>query len=599
MQKVHTINLGGIIFQIEEDAYEILKNYLSALRNHFQGQPEGLEIANDIEYRLGEMLNQKLINGKTLIQKLDVESIISIMGQPTDFDKDEAENSTSSAKANKEENKTKRKFFRDTDERILGGVSTGIAAYFGIEAWIIRIIFLISLFFGGAGFFIYVLLWIAVPKAKTTADRLAMKGEKPTLDNIVKSVEDRAKELNTGKFSAFLKEVSDFMETILKGILRVFGKIFGVIILLISSLLLLCLIAAIQFTSTGGITFNETTVGLNELFTLFSADPSDIIAVRIIGFILLAIPLFYFILGGLKLLGSQMKINKYFNYSAVAIWFIALFFGAYLGIKTAYEFSAESGSTQILNISNPEGEILEIVPFEAAKNSGTNQIQISDDKSGFILSDSGLFISDVDLKIEKSNSREIELEYRPSARGRNESEAIKNYKNIVYKFSKVNNRLLLDDYYKLNPGTQYRGQSVKLVLRLPEGQQIKLDPFIENLSFNLNDDDFDYDRDEIIGKILMMDEGGLKCLDCEPKGINLISPPPPLPDMPEEIEDLNQEMEDLKREMRDLSKEAKTLSKKKEKDAVKIAQKAIKKIEIRMQEIDNRIKDKLNEIEEE
>ncbi|MFN0048499.1 MAG: PspC domain-containing protein [Cytophagales bacterium] len=528
MQKVHTINLGGIIFQIEEDAYEILKNYLSALRTHFQNQAEGLEIANDIEYRLGEMLNQKLTGGKLLIQKNDVESIIAIMGQPTDFDKGEAEDfNLGNSKSNfqNEEQKEKRKFFRDTDGRIIGGVSTGIAAYFGIEPWIIRIIFLISLFFGGAGFIFYIILWIAVPKAKTTADRLAMKGEKPTLDNIVKSVEDRAKELNTGKFTGFLKAIVGFIETILKGILRIFGKVFGAIILFLSSILLLGLIATSQFTSNGGITINDTTLGLNELMGLFFSNSTDVTIIRFVTFVLFCIPLIYLILGGLKLLGSQIKINKIVNYVAISVWFVALFTTAYFGIKTLYEFTAESGSTQTINISTNDGEILEVVPFESVKDAGKISARISDDKSGFILADSGLFISNVELEIEKSKTSEIELIYKASARGKNETEAVRNYKNIVYKFSKVNNQLLLDDFYKLNPGTQFRAQQVKLILRLPEGQQIKLDPFIDRLSLNLNDDDFDYDNDEIAGKILIMTEGGLKCLDCEPRKLTPPNPP--------------------------------------------------------------------------
>jgi len=528
MQKVHTINLGGIIFQIEEDAYELLKNYLSALRNHFQNQAEGSEIANDIEYRLGEMLNQKLTAGKGLIHKNDVEGIIAIMGQPTDFEEDEAPKSADT-KENQPQNeaseKMKRKFYRDTDGRIIGGVCTGMAAYFGIDAWIFRVLLLASLYFGGAGFFVYIIFWIAVPKAKSTADRLAMKGEKPTLDNIVKSVEDRAKELNEGKFSGILKQIVGFFETIIRGILRFFGKITGFVLIVVSVIFLLILLAASQMSSTGGININDTTVGLNELLGIIYSDTNDIMFIKIIVLMMSIIPLLYLLLAGLKLIGSQLKVNKYFHYATLTIWFLALLSGGYFAIKTVYEFMAESGSTQTISISTNEGEILEIVPFESVKNignstgknAGNTNLKVSVDRSGFILSDSGLYISHVELEIEKSKTTEIELVYKASARGKNETEAIKNYKNIVYKFSKVDNHLLLDDFYKLNPGTQFRAQSVKIMLKLPEGQQIKLDPFIERLSLNLNDDDFDYDDDEIGGKTLMMTEAGLKCLDCEPK----------------------------------------------------------------------------------
>jgi len=531
MQKVHTINLGGVIFQMEEDAFEMLKNYLSALRNHFETQAEGTEIANDIEYRLAEMLSQKLGAGKVLIKKTDVEDVIATMGHPTDFDTDDvpksAENRANNANLESTE-KLKRKFFRDADGRIIGGVCTGMAAYFGIDVWVFRVLLLASLFFGGFGIIPYIILWIAVPKAKSTADRLAMKGEKPTLDNIVKSVEDRARELNEGKFSGFLKRLVGFVEAIIKGLVRFFSKITGFFLILFSVILLLFLLATSQMSSTAGITINNTTLGITELLSLFYSNANDVVLIRIIGFVLFFIPLIYLLFVGLKLVGSQLKVSKYIHIGTIALWFISLLFAGYFGIKTLYEFSAESGSTQTISIATNEGEILEIVPFESVKNTGNKKINISTDKSGFILSDSGLYVSDIELKIEKSKTKDIELIYKASARGRNETEAVKNYKNIVYKFSKVDNHLLLDDFYKLNPGSQFRAQSVKIILKLPEGQQIKLDPFIDRLSLNLNDDDFDYNDDEIAGKTLIMKEGGLKCLDCEPKE----TPTPPIPPTP-------------------------------------------------------------------
>lgn len=514
MQKVHTINLGGIIFQIEEDAFEKLKTYLASIRAHFKNQAEGKEIADDIEYRLAEMLQQN--TGKNLVKLADVDHIINIMGQPKDFAEGETDEKTADIKTqNLYSEKTKRKFFRNTDERVVGGVCSGIAAYFDIEAWIVRVLFLVTIFLFGGSFWLYLLLWIAVPKTKTTADRLAMKGEKPTIDNIVKNVEDRYKDLSQGTFSSFFKQLMGFIEAIVKIFVRFFRKIAGALIIFIAAVLIFGIFVSYQLgPENSSFNINGNSFGIMHLTKVFFASTSDVNIFKLATLLAAGLPMIYLLLLGLLIFGSTIKINKYIHLGAFLVWIASLIGCGYLGLKTAYEFSSEETSVQVMPLDTTTTETLEIVPFESIANTGNNSIKIVTDDAGFILSDSGLYISAVKLRIEKSKTNETELVYEASARGNNKYEATNNIKNIQYKFSKVDNKLLLDDFYRIKAGAMWRAQTVKIILKLPENQKIRFDPFIERLSVNIEDEAMDYDENDLGGKTLQMTSEGLKCLDC-------------------------------------------------------------------------------------
>lgn len=193
MKKVLHINLGGKEFTINEDAFAHLENYLNAIEKHFSNT-QGFEgILYDIEVRIGELFEEDAKNGSIInMKKLD--RVINTMGKPEDFsDEDETLQSTKSDRA---KIVTGKKLFRDPDDKILGGVASGLSAYFGIQdPIIIRIAFVLLFVIGGTGFLAYLILWIAIPKARSTSDFLAMKGEEINIDNIAKSVQNSLKDI--------------------------------------------------------------------------------------------------------------------------------------------------------------------------------------------------------------------------------------------------------------------------------------------------------------------------------------------------------------------------------------------------------------------
>lgn len=180
-----SINLGGYSFNIDEDAYGELKRYLKNLELHFAGEESASEILSDIETRLAEIFRTKISTYKQVINIDDVKQAISVMGTPEDI----SDNDHKSAKE-KFASPGYYRMYRDPDNRVIGGVCSGMGAYWDIDPVILRIIFVVLTLAGGMGALIYLILYIVIPEAKTTAQKIEMKGEPVNIHNIKESVKN-------------------------------------------------------------------------------------------------------------------------------------------------------------------------------------------------------------------------------------------------------------------------------------------------------------------------------------------------------------------------------------------------------------------------
>jgi len=178
-----SINLGGYSFNIDEDAYSELKRYLRNLELHFAGEESSSEILSDIETRMAEIFRSKLTSFKLVISIEDVHHAISVMGTPEDI-------SDNDGKSAREKFSTPgyHRMYRDTDNRIIGGVCAGMGAYWDIDPVIIRIIFVALILAGGIGAIVYIILYIVLPEARTTAQKIEMKGDPVNIHNIKDAV---------------------------------------------------------------------------------------------------------------------------------------------------------------------------------------------------------------------------------------------------------------------------------------------------------------------------------------------------------------------------------------------------------------------------
>ncbi len=211
MNKVFNINLGGYPFTIDEDAYEHLNQYLDAIHGHFSNSEGYEDITSDIESRMAELF-QEQGDGRPIVTLKVVKNAIGIMGTPEDFGAEpmaeksyasHASHDDSTGKKKKKKRrwsasiKTGKRLFRNPEDEVVGGVASGVAAYFGVNdpLWI-RLGFVLISLSGGFGIPLYLLLWAILPKAETSSDRLAMKGEPINIENIAKTVEEEIEGLS-------------------------------------------------------------------------------------------------------------------------------------------------------------------------------------------------------------------------------------------------------------------------------------------------------------------------------------------------------------------------------------------------------------------
>ena len=178
-----SINLGGYFFNIDEDAYAELKMYLRNLELHFAKEESSSEILSDIETRMAELFRTKLTSYKQVINIDDVRQTITVLGTPQDI----SDNDGTSSR-DKFSSPGYHRMYRDPDHRIIGGVCAGMGAYWDIDPVIIRVIFIALILAGGIGAMVYLILYIVLPEARTTAQKIEMKGEPVNIHNIKEAV---------------------------------------------------------------------------------------------------------------------------------------------------------------------------------------------------------------------------------------------------------------------------------------------------------------------------------------------------------------------------------------------------------------------------
>ena len=276
MNQTVTVNISGIVFHIEVDAYENLKKYLNKIRGSFKNSEECEEIMTDIEARIAELFNEKITSDNQVVNTNDVGEVITIMGKPEQYideDEEQEEQKQENFSSKQRAYSTAKKLFRDPDERVIGGVASGIAAYFGVNKIWVRLLFILFISFG---FATYLILWIIMPEAKTASDKLQMRGDDVNIDNIGKTFKDEADKMSESvrrngqqygkKAEAVVGGIINLLGQIIQGILKVFGKIFGAIFLIVGTFWLVGLVSMLVGSE---MVFSITNDGI------FSVESSD------------------------------------------------------------------------------------------------------------------------------------------------------------------------------------------------------------------------------------------------------------------------------------------------------------------------------------
>ena len=255
MMETRSISLGNLLFQMELPAFERLGAYLDALRRALRGSDGAEDIVKEVEYRMAELFQDALAGASRALQLDDVERVCAQLGNPSDFrEAEDSEDADPGRRRAGEEGQQRgrRRWYRDPDERVLTGVASGIAYRFGVDPIVIRALFIALVVFTGTGFLFYLILAAIMPVAKTASDRLAMKGDPVTLESIIDSMESQIRARRSGQADRpWARRWRNFVSQTLPEALQALGKGLLWALLAIAILSVLVLGAFILSTALG------------------------------------------------------------------------------------------------------------------------------------------------------------------------------------------------------------------------------------------------------------------------------------------------------------------------------------------------------------
>lgn len=524
MKKTFTINISGSVFHIEEDAYEKLKNYLHMLTNHFGSDDDGREILQDIEARIAELFTQKMEKEeKDVVLDSWVDEVIERMGKPEDFmeaEGVETDEETAGQGGSASAQRVKRRMYRDPDHRVLGGVCSGMGAYFNMDPVILRVLNVVLFFAtGGTWLLVYLVLWIAVPKAKTTAQKLEMRGQEATVSNIEKSIKEEVAEVkesynrfrSSESYNKGRESVNRFGEvvfSVLKVFLKVVGVILGVLMIVVGFVGLLAFLismvvghSVITAAPWGG-HFAVPDVAH------FLIAPASITVLMIAIAFLVGIPLLVILYVGTKIVFRYKSNNKVILLSGLGVWLLALVTTILVSVGQLEDYTERSTVTQSVTLQEQNYNTLSL-KLNDGDYRFSHQRSLDLDRMKVVKKDGeSMLLGRPRLDVEKSNTGDFVLIVRKKARGSSEEVAGQEVQDIVYNFSQKDSTLYFDPFYTLKDGQRWLGQEVDMTLKVPEGKSIYLSDEMVKIIYDIENVSNTWDGD-MVGKSWVMTPDGL------------------------------------------------------------------------------------------
>jgi phage shock protein PspC (stress-responsive transcriptional regulator) len=485
MKKTIKINLNGIIFNIDDDAYEKLKSYLDTISRYFSNKQESKEIIDDIESRIAELFQERVSAENQVITLSIVNEVIDIMGNPEDIaDTGDAPDDQRSFHDSYSSGK---KLYRDPENSVIGGVCGGLSAYFGMDSVIFRLLFVIFFFAGGASILVYIILWIVLPKAETAAQKLEMRGEKVNVSNLEKkireeydSVKDNVKDnVSRAKSSDTFKKAqhgaSDFFEVLGK-ILLVFVKVILIIIgtsLVIGGIGILIGLITLPFAGVHLFPFESYNFSLGDVLIPFT-DPVSVTLLIIAVTLLIMIPIGAMIYALIRLIFNIKSHNRGLGVGGLVLWLVCLF--SIIGI-VAFESSnySDFGSSSMSHELEIDSDTLHLKINTDQEEYLEDESIIDLDDRWFLLEDAEAFYGSITIDLERASGDNFVLEIEKESKGKNWDRAKENADNIDYGFRTRDNKLILDPYYSVGLDNKWRFPRVETTIRIPEGKVVVID----------------------------------------------------------------------------------------------------------------------------
>lgn len=478
MDKTIKINLGGTLFQADEESYRMLRDYLQAIDLRFRNVPGGNETIEDIELRIAEIfLSQQGMTG--VITTENVESMILILGKPEDFGHLDGQTGPFS-------NEPKRKMYRNPDNRIFGGVCSGIAAYINTDPVLVRILFILFTFFFGMGIFIYLVLWVALPPANSESRRKEMYGN--TFNAMKNSSQDFPG--RSGIANAF-DEIFKAFGKVFFIIFRIFLIIMGLVFVLFGFLSILAYTMVFLFRIPEAFAAGAGEPNLSYIpdFINYIVSPSVAPWIAILVTLVFVLPLLGIIYWGVKMIFWFKAKDGVFSLGAFVVW--ALSFAALLILLfsegVGYSERAKFVATETVKTSS---DTLYLKPArKVADLKYDHEISIPDERYEIYIkeADREVFVKS-QIRVETSQDNTFKMEVRKRSTGKSNSEAMKKAEALNYNYNQAGDTVFLDEYFSFPKGTRWSFDNVNVIFSAPAGKIIQMDEEVENMLLDEDND---------------------------------------------------------------------------------------------------------------
>lgn len=509
MKKTLQVHIGGRHFHIDEDGFNKLNHYLDSLKSHFAAEGEsGREIVEDIEQRIAELLENRITASKQAVSLEDVKEIIGVLGKVEDF----VYNGQSADQSEYDhyERRDYRRFYRDSENNYLGGVASGMGEYFDIDPLWIRLAFVTLATLKGLGIIIYAILWIVVPKARTTSEKLQMKGKPVNLSTIKETVNAEYDKVKSGVEGFSKSSAADRTRNALENIMRAIGLVIvavfkviigaiGVIFLVIGSVFLAGLIMFIfgfthlfgHFQLYNGFTFPE----YSHLFA--SSGHYYLVLISLI--ILVLIPIVALIYGGIKILFNIRSRHPVLRAFVLTAWILALilFITLIIANSTNYAVGATGTRTTFIETGKYPQMVIDVRDNTADKH--MTHYWVLGHHFNYSEWDEALY-SKVKLSIVHSDDEKMQLTINRRVNNVGMKESQHYLDKIEYQWEQQDSVVYLNEYFNTDNKDFWMFSSLDIKLRVPEGQVIKLSENTCDILEDAQRDEYCYTDNPLVNK---------------------------------------------------------------------------------------------------
>jgi len=499
MKKNFSVNIGGRIFNIDDDAYECLNSYLSRLRNFFAAEQGYQEIIADIEMRIAELLDQKKDNGLQIITLSHIEEVIASMGEPDQFSDSETEKPKTAPGV-----KTRGKLFRDPDNRQIGGVAAGIAAWFGIDPVWVRVIFAAFTLFYAVGIIVYAVLWIILPVAQTTSEKLEMQRRSININTLRNELSSASSGIQkTG--NSILQTIGTLIRFVTEVVARLFNLLFQLLGRLSGLLLLLIVIGMFVGLSAASLVRENMNMGEYRLDTTTLVQALQWLVpgpdVRWLAYI--SILLLLTAITGLLIYAGLRLLLKWppLRWQIVIVFVLLLVAGIITGVGTIFQYSR--ASEHVGSITERQSILMKKKYFHMVSGPGDYNRYFMPLTGDTTPGNVKYALGDISLSVRPVPADSLFVTSIRSASAWQESQAADYAADISYNFIVQDTMVAFNPYFMFPHNDGMRYQKLDIIVGIPVNTEILID---EPLSWRINYRDF-VDNDRQAGTFIMTPSG--------------------------------------------------------------------------------------------